>query len=282
MQQGVISQPASADAPTRPRAGARPRPRARAASRRQVLPLVAGVLFFFMWEMAVRLGLVDVVFLPAPTSIAAAAWAMAQTREFYTDLWISLTEFATGFVLAIVVAIPLGLVAGWYRRLNYLVDPLLIVGYATPRVVLLPWMFMFFGIDFAPKVVMVFLGVFFPLVINVIAGVRALDAGLVRMGYSFGSSQARLFQDVVLPGSVPFIISGLRLGIGTGFTGLILAEITSARGGVGYFIHVAGHTLQTDRYFVGVAVIALTALALTGAMALLERHFNRWRPGLNG
>lgn len=275
-QQGVLGQAAAAR--PRPEERRRQAPRTERFGRRQVLPTLAGVLFLALWESAVRLGLVDAVFLPAPSSIAAAAVAMGQTPEFYTDLWISFSEFSTGFVLALLVAIPLGVLVGWYRRLNYLVDPLLTVGYATPRVVLLPWMFVFFGIDFAPKVVMVFLGVFFPLIINIMAGVRALDVGLVRMGRSFGSSQARMFRDVVLPGSVPFIVSGIRLGIGTGFTGLIIAELTSARGGVGYFIHVAGHTLQTDRYFVGVLVIALAALALTGATAYLERRVDRWRP----
>ncbi len=235
--------------------------------------------FLLAWELYARSGLVDPLFLPAPTAIAPRGWDLLASGDLWPDLAASGLEFAVGFLLAVVTAIPLGLAAGWYRRLNYMVNPFVATLYALPRVALVPWIILIFGIDFEPKVVMVFMGVFFPLLINTRDGVRTVNQDYLRLARSFGASRLRSFVTVVLPSTVPFILAGLRVGIGTGFIGLVIAEFITASAGLGHRIHVAGHVLDTPTVFVGIAVLAAASLALTRIVDLFERRFQGWQLG---
>lgn len=231
------------------------------------------------WELFARAQFVDPLFLPAPTTVAAETWKLLSTGEILPDLKISATEFLAGFVLALATAIPLGLAAGWYRRLHYMTNPFVATLYSLPRIALVPWILLLFGIGYWPKVVMVFMGVFFPVIINARDGVRTVDRDYLRLARSFGASQLLTFVSVVLPASVPFILAGIRVGIGTGLIGLIIAEFITASGGLGFVIHVAGHELQTPTVFAGVVILAAISLALTRAVDRIERRFSGWQLG---
>jgi NitT/TauT family transport system permease protein len=135
-----------------------------------------------------------------------------------------------------------------------------------------------FGIGIWSKVAIVFLGAFFPICINSLAGVRTVDEELIKAGRSFGANDMRIFKTVVLPSSVPFVLTGLRLGVGRGLVGIVAGELFAATAGIGYLINVAGATFQTAKVFVGIIIICGFGMFLVDMLTRLERKFDRWRP----
>jgi NitT/TauT family transport system permease protein len=220
------------------------------------------------------------LFLPAPTEVADAFVKLFTDprQNIWADLGTSGFEFGTGYVLAIVVGLLLGVGMGWYTRFQYALDPFVSFFYATPRIVLVPLFIIWFGIDWQSKVAVIFLGALFPIVINTMAGVRNTDAALLRVARSFGASEALVFRRVVLPGAVPFILTGLRLGVGHALTGVVVGELIAARHGVGKLISDYGVTFQMPRMFAAVIFIAGTGVLLTWVLQRIENRFQNWKP----
>ncbi|MFC1816407.1 ABC transporter permease, partial [Thermodesulfobacteriota bacterium] len=156
-------------------------------------------------------------------------------------------------------------------------DPFITLLYATPRISLIPLIIIWLGIGLWSKVAVVFLGAIFPIIINTTGGFRTLDESLLKAARSFGADNWIIFRTIGLPGSVPFIISGLRLGLGRGLVGIVVAEMFASQAGIGYLIMLAGSSFQTDTVFVGVGIIAGSALLLDSALRMLERRFESWR-----
>jgi ABC-type nitrate/sulfonate/bicarbonate transport system permease component len=172
---------------------------------------VASVLTFFLgWEAVTRSRLVDPLFLSSPTLIARAGYQLAAEGAIWKDLRVSGTEFLVGYLMAAGVAIPLGLALGWYRRLYFCLSPFIDVLNAVPRVALLPVIIIWFGIGVWSKVVVVFLGAVIPLLINTFSGVKTTEARFLTVARSFGASELKIFWSIVLPGTVPFIFTGLK------------------------------------------------------------------------
>jgi len=184
-------------------------------------------------------------------------------------------------VAAAILGIILGLLVGWYARLRYALDPFITFLYATPRIVLLPLFIIWFGIGVESKIAVVFLGAIFAILINTTAGVRNLDANLVKVARSFGASDFQLFRTIALPGSVPFILTGLRLGIGHALTGVVVGELVAAQFGVGQMMAVAGATFQSSKVFAGLFLIAGAGMLMTFTLQRLEQRFQAWRPKPN-
>jgi NitT/TauT family transport system permease protein len=218
------------------------------------------------------------LFLPTPLEVADAFATYSRDPKFGKDLLTSGQELSFGYLLAAATAIPLGLLMGWYPRIHSAFDPFITFLYATPRIVLLPLLIIWFGIGVEPKIAVVFLGAFFAMVINTTAGVRNVDVNLIKVARSFGASDLALFRTVVLPGSVPFILTGLRLGIGHALTGVVVGEAVAAQFGVGQMMFVAGATFQSAKVFAGLVIIATTGLLMTLTLQKLEQRFEAWRP----
>src|SRR2546425_10922929 len=221
------------------------------------------------------------LFLPTPVEIGQAFGTYARDPKFGKDILTSGQELSFGYLLAAFTAIPLGLLMGWYSRVRYALDPFVTFLYATPRIVLLPLLIIWFGIGVESKVAVVFLGAFFAMVINTTAGVRNLDANLIKVARSFGASDIQLFWTVALPGSVPFILTGLRLGIGHALTGVVVGEAIAAQFGVGQMMFVAGATFQSSKGFAGLVLIAGARLLLTFYLQWLQRRLSARRPRPN-
>jgi ABC-type nitrate/sulfonate/bicarbonate transport system permease component len=148
---------------------------------------------------------------------------------------------------------------------------------ATPRIALLPLFLIWFGIGLGSKVAVVYLGAVFPILINSITGIRSLDPDVIRAARSFGASDLQLFRTVGLPGSLPFVLSGLRLGLALALTGTVVAELYAATAGVGYLIAISGSRFKTDYVMVGITVVAITGVLLSMVLLRLERHFQSWK-----
>ena len=245
-------------------------------------PLVIGILSVVLaltaWQLVANARIYSVLFLPGPWDVAQAFVNLFRTGDIWVDIATSATEMGIGYGMAIVVGLLIGLGMGWYTRFQYAMDPFVNFFYSTPRIVLIPLFIIWFGIDMPSKVAVIFLGALFPIIINTMAGVRNTEAALLRVARSFGASDALIFQRVVLPGSIPFILTGFRLGIGHALTGVVVAELIAARHGVGQLIAIAGQTFQTPKMLAGVILIAGTGMLLTTILQRIENRFQSWRP----
>src|SRR5262249_5522461 len=220
---------------------------------------------------------VNPLFTSSPSRIFRAAVQMSADGSLFYDLQVSAFELACGYGLAILTGVPLGILMGWYRRLDAVLDPFVSALYATPRIALVPLMIIWFGIGFASKIAIVFLGAVFPILVNTITGVRTLDPDFIKVARSFGANDRQLFLTVALPSTVPLLLSGLRLGLGHALIGIVVGEMYGATHGIGHVISVAGARFQTDKVMVGIIIIALAGMLLTAALRAIERRFERWR-----
>jgi len=238
--------------------------------------LTVGV-FLVVWELIPSLGLVKPLFTSSPSRIIQAAmWLFA--HGLWHDIWISLQEFLLGFGLAIGLGIPLGIALGWSRTLRAMLEPFVVVLYSVPRIALLPLIILWLGVGIASKVGIVFLGAVFPITVNVMSGIRTVDETLVRCARSFGASDRQVLLTVALPGTVPFMITGMRLGAGRALVGIVVAELVVSSAGIGHMMSLAGATFQTDKVFVGVILLAILGLLLSQSLRALEKRVDSWRP----
>ncbi len=247
-----------------------------------ILGVLGVAAFLAAWEWAGSTIESGRLFFSTPSLVAATFAHMLSTGEIWNDMWVSFQELSIGYLAAVVVAIPLGMAMGWYGRLNALLDPLVSAFYATPRIALMPLIIIWFGIGIYSKIAVVFLGAVFQIVITTIAGVRNLDESLIRAAHSFGASDRQIFLTVALPGSVPFILTGLKLAVGRALIGVVVGEMIAAEAGVGYMMAKSGATFQTSRLMVGVLIIALFGMICMGLLERLERRFQLWRPQRDG
>jgi NitT/TauT family transport system permease protein len=238
----------------------------------------AVLVFVAAWQFVAAQRIVPELFLPGPADTLGAFVGMVRGGTIWNDLWVSGQELIYGYVLAILVGLPLGLLMGWYRRLAWALDPFVNFFYSMPRVALIPLLIIWFGIGIASKVAIVYLGAFFPIVINTAAGIRNLDPSLLKAARSFGASDLQIFRTVALPGSVPFILTGLRLGIGHALVGVVVGELVAAQAGIGLMMATAGATFQTSKVFAGLVLVSSAGLALTYLLLIVERRFQGWRP----
>jgi NitT/TauT family transport system permease protein len=248
-------------------------------SERLLLGATGIVAVLLLWEMGSRLGYIDRAFFGRPTGIIEAGMTEVQTERFWHDVTASVSEFGIGYLLAIAIGIPVGLAAGWFRRLQYALDPWLNFFNSLPRIALLPILVIMFGV-FGPasKIAVVFLGAFFSIVIPTLQGVKTVDRRFLDVARSFRASQARLFMSVVLPATVPFIITGMRLGIARALIGVVTAELYTQTEGIGVLIRRATELRQGDRALFGVLIFTVSGIVGVELIRRVEARFQKWRP----
>lgn len=254
---------------------------------KKILGASAVILFLLFWEFMggvlsvynpIPFLRVNPMFMSAPSLIWKAAVQLFGSGEIWNDLRVSGIEFLGGYSLAVFFAIPFGIMTGWYKRASATFDPFINAMNATPRVALLPLVIIWLGIGVLSKVGIIFLGAVFPILINTRDGVKTTPQNLLNAARSFGASEWQVFRTVVLPSTVPFILTGLRLGVGRAIVGVMVGELYAATAGIGFMITVAGATFQTDKVFVGVLIFALSGLISVSLLTRIESRFDKWRP----
>jgi NitT/TauT family transport system permease protein len=240
----------------------------------------AMLIFLIFWEGTVLFKLVNPLFTSSPSRILRAGYEMFADGSIWPHLYVSGYEFLIGYGAAIVLGVPLGILMGWYSRVNALLDPFVSALYATPRIALLPLIIIWFGIGMWSTVAVIFLGAIFPILVNTIAGVRTISADFIKVARSFGASDRQLFMTVALPSSIPFLLTGLRLGLGHALVGIVVGEMYGATHGIGFLINSSGARFQTDKVMVGIIIIAVSGVIMTELLRLIERRFERWRPSV--
>ena len=234
--------------------------------------------FLLVWEIAFRFSWVNPLFISSPIKVVRAASEVFASAEFRGDLATSGTEFLVGYLMAIAVGVPLGMAVGWYKRLYFALSPFIHTLNTIPRITLLPVIIIWFGIGIWSIIFVVFLGAVIPILISTYAGVRTSEERFLRVARSFSASQGRILRTIVLPGTVPFIFTGLKYGSGRALLGVIVGELYASTAGIGYFIASAGNAFQTDKMLVGVLIVVVTGVVTMEALNRIERRFDRWRP----
>jgi NitT/TauT family transport system permease protein len=218
------------------------------------------------------------MFMSAPSLIWKAAVDLFISGEIWNDLRVSGIEFFWGYLLSVAVAIPFGIMTGWNKKFSSIFDPFINAMNATPRVALLPLVIIWLGIGILSKVGIIFLGAVLPILVNTRDGVKTTPLTLLNAARSFGASEWMVFKSVVLPATLPFILTGLRVALGRALVGVMVGELYAATAGIGFMITVAGATFQTDKVFVGVLIFALTGMLGMEVLSRIEKRFDKWRP----
>jgi ABC-type nitrate/sulfonate/bicarbonate transport system permease component len=249
-----------------------------ARTRDRLLNLISPLGLLLVWELAARFGFIDTRFFPAPSSVISTLIEMLGTGELVTHTAISLQRLAYGTIIGALPALVLGIAMGLNRPIRALLDPIIAATYPVPKSAILPLALLIFGLGEGSKIFMVAVGVFFPLVINTTTGVLEINKIYLDVGRNYKASRWNTFWTIALPGALPVIMTGLKLGIGIGLVLIAVAEMVGAKSGLGYLIWSAWSTFAVEQMYVGLFVIALIGFALTFALNEIQRIIIPWKP----
>lgn len=237
-----------------------------------VLSLLAGIV---LWEIAGRS--TSAAFMVPFSTTVARLWNMAVSGSLIAQFLDSAALFGTGFMLALIVGLPLGLLLARVRVLRVGIEPYIMLVYATPMVALIPFILSMMGFGFAPKVLVVFLFAVFPVLYNTVEGARSIKPELIEVARSFRSGEWALWREVMLPYTLPYTMTGVRQAIGRALVGMVAAEFFLSATGLGQIIMDASQAFDTAGVFASILLIGLIGVGLMRLGLTIERHFARWR-----
>jgi NitT/TauT family transport system permease protein len=237
--------------------------------------LISIVVVLLAWEVLGRQ--VDPLFIAWPSQIVAAAIEMIKSGELIGAFLESMKTLTLGFVLATIVGIGLGLVIGRYRYVDASTDWLVNALYATPLVAITPLVILWFGLGFPAKLFIVFILAVFPVLINTASGVRNVSPHLIDVGVAFAASERKIFLKIILPAALPFMMTGIRLGVGRAIIGMVVAEFFTAINGLGALIIKYGNQFETAAMFVPILCLMLMGVVYTAIAMRFERWVAPWR-----
>jgi NitT/TauT family transport system permease protein len=240
--------------------------------------ILAGLLA--LWQISVSAGWIDELVLSTPRKVWAALIDYLGSPEVVDDLRTSGIELGAGYLLTVVVGVTLGLLAGTSRIVDVVLSPLVNMLNAVPRIALIPIFIIVFGIGVESKIATVFAVALIPVIISAQAGVRSVPADLMTVAVAFDANPIQKFTKVLLPGAVPQIIGGLRIGLGQALVGVIVGEFFAASAGIGHFMIQSSNQLQTDYVLAGTVIVTAIGWALANLMSAAERFFHRRHGGI--
>lgn len=257
--------------------------------------LVPAILII-LWEAGSRFGLFSEVLLPSPTAVAIKWWAYLLplqpqeagqsylawlvSGEMLHDAYSSLFRVIAGFIIGAGLALPLGLLMGASPRTYDLFNPLMQILRPIPPIAYIPLAILWFGLGNPPSFFLIAIGAFFPVLMNTIAGVRQVDGIYLRAARNLGVNQWTMFTRVILPAATPYILAGVRIGIGTAFIVVIVSEMIAVNDGLGFRILEAREFMWSDKIIAGMITIGLLGLLIDTAVSRLNNHLLRWHRGL--
>jgi NitT/TauT family transport system permease protein len=271
--EGLKAANAAAARPAEPGAGLRLLTTLRRHYLASTLSVTGGLL---LWEVISRFVIANALFLAAPSQIAVAIFNLARSGQLWRHIGVSSAEFALGYVIACVLGIALGLAMASSDTFKRAAQPWVSGLYATPTIALAPLFILWFGIGIWSKVIVVITLVLFPVTINTEAGLRTTSERLIEMLRSFGATNRQIFLKVSLPSAVPFILAGLKLGIGRGLIGVVVAELFGSRAGLGNLISQSADAFNMPELFAGVVILAFAGIVMTAGFAKLEQRLVPW------
>jgi ABC-type nitrate/sulfonate/bicarbonate transport system permease component len=273
----TLTPPAGPEPEDGPAAVAQPRHRRPRRGLTSAISTASVIVVLAAWQLCASQGVVDQKLTSSPWGVVQAARFLIDSGQLGSEVASSAKLFGVGLGLAIVIGALGGVLIGWWRLVAAVFEPWIAILYAMPLIALLPLILVWFGIGFTAEVVMVVLISVFPVLVSVMTGTRNVDQELVRLARSFCGSELAIIRTVLLPSLVPYFVSGVRLAIGSALVGVVVSEYFLGNGGIGGLIVTAGENLQSGEVFVGITILALSAIVMTGLLRRAERHFSQWR-----
>jgi sulfonate transport system permease protein len=243
-----------------------------------LIPWIVPLVIILIWQAACVGGLVHARVLPAPSDVAMAGWKLVKSGELARNIWVSFWRAGVGFLIGGSIGFAFGLANGLSQLSSKLTDTTLQMVRNIPHLALIPLVILWFGIDESAKLFLVALGVFFPIYINTLHGIRTVDPQLIEMGRIYGMTDSELFRRVIFPGALPSIFVGLRFALGIMWLTLIVAETIAASSGLGYMAMQAREFMQIDVVVLSILIYALLGKLADSASRLLERLTLSWHP----
>ncbi len=236
----------------------------------------AAISILILWEVQSKNNPTTALFLPAPTDILARLWTSLASGELLDDTRLTVTRLLLGFLAGAIPGMLLGLAMGWSRRLNAALDPIIAALHPIPKISLLPLIIIIFGIGEISKVVSIAVGTFFPMLLNSAAGVRGISPTYFEVAQNYGAKGLKVFSKIVLPGSLPLVLTGARISLNTALLITVAVELISSQEGLGSIIWLAWQTLQTERLYVALIVIALLGILSNWLLTRIKYALVPW------
>jgi NitT/TauT family transport system permease protein len=248
---------------------------------RKVLLGISGVVFVLViWELMTGvLGLFKWIVLPPPTDVFVTMISMIFSGELLINAGYSLLRVLLGFAVAALIAIPLGVIMGWVPTVSHIVDPVIEIIRPIPPIAWIGLALLWFGIGWGSAIFLVFIGAFFPILLNTISGVKNVEKRLIEVAYTFGAKDREVLTKVVFPAAMPSIYTGMRVGMGIGWMCVVAAEMIAVRYGLGNMIIEATNFLQTDKVIVGMITIGLLGLGIDTIFRIAGDRIFKWQKG---
>ena len=243
-----------------------------------LIPWIVPLAIILVWQLACTTGFVSARVLPAPSDVALAGWKLLLSGELVRNIWVSFWRASIGFLIGGSIGFTLGLANGLSPISSKLTDTTLQMVRNIPHLALIPLVILWFGIDESAKLFLVALGVFFPIYLNTLHGIRTVDPQLIEMGRIYGMTDGELFRRVIFPGALPSIFVGFRYGLGIMWLTLIVAETISASSGIGFMAMNAREFMQVDVVVFSILVYAALGKLADSTARLLERNTLAWNP----
>ena len=234
--------------------------------------------FLLLWEVAARTGLVNDLFFPSPSKIARAGADLVEDGVLLSATWATFRRLAIGFALGAVPAVVVGIVMGYVRPVRTLLRPIISITYPLPKSALLPLLILVLGIGERTRYAIVALGVFFPVLTNSVAGVLSIPAVYTNVGRNFGARGARSFFTIALPGALPHVFTGLRIGINTALIVVVTVEMLFSNTGLGYLIWNSWQIFFVEQMYVSLTMVGLLGYAITVFTDQVEKRAIAWQP----
>jgi NitT/TauT family transport system permease protein len=278
MPSGVAGTLVGSTAPSVPSRSDRRRAADRRRSVRRVVTTIASIVGgLAIWELVGLFVVKNTLFLATPSSSLTALYAMWIDGSLQKAMLISGEEIFIGFFIAVIAGTLIGLLTASFENVSLVLTPWISGFYASPIVALAPLLILWFGVGIWSKIAVVISLVIFPMIINTEAGIKQADAQLIEASRSFGASRIQIFTKVSLPSALPYIIAGLRLGVGRGLIGVVIGELAGSRGGLGYLINNASQVFNMPQLFASVIVLAAAGIVLTAVFQYIERALVPWK-----
>ncbi|MGH3342759.1 MAG: ABC transporter permease [Carbonactinosporaceae bacterium] len=248
-------------------------------SRRQkvVVTVVNLALFCALWEAFARFSGVPTLLVPPFSGVVRELPAVHDEGVLWGNLWISMRLYLTGMAISIVLAVPAGLFIGGVRLLDRVVGPYVWAIYTLPRLILMPLVLLWVGINDTARVVLIVLSAVPAIMVVVMEGVKTIDGALLRAARSFGAGRAQMLRHVALPATVPFVATGVRMGVSRGLIGLFIGELFTAANGIGYVMVLASREFDSARVYLMLFLFVGFSVAIVGLTQWLEKRASVWR-----
>jgi NitT/TauT family transport system permease protein len=248
----------------------------------KIFQIGAVLLLLSLWEIFPSLGLVNPHFLPPLSVTLKSAWALLVAKQLQGHILISLKRIITGLGLALLVGYPLGLLMGWFRDFEKIVDAPLQAGRQISALALFPVFILIFGIGEVSKAIIIFWASFWPILLNTVVGVKSIEPILIRSARSMGANRGKLFINLIVPAAAPATFTGIRLGASYAFMVLVAAEMVGANSGLGFLVLNSQETFRIPEMYAAIITLCLFGLLINHILLYLECRATRWRQARAG